>query len=117
MSSLLYTCSGRTCPAGSLSLGRIPHVGNGQDDEGGKVVTSKARLLPCSPPDRPSGTAETEGWGTEIQEADVPSSPTRIEAPHFSGPPEKTPSEMPTFSERVSGHYPQGQAGNQKRTC
>ena len=81
MSSLVYTCSGTTCPAGSLGLGRIPDVGNDQGDEGGKVVTSKAQLLPCSPPDRSSGTAETEGWGTEgvvhreIQEADVPSPP------------------------------------------
>lgn len=68
MSGLACTCSGRTCSAGSVGLGRIRHVGNGQGNGGGKAVTFKAQLLPCSLPCRESGsqtTAGAEGWGTE----------------------------------------------------
>ena len=47
--ALVYTCSGRTCPAGSLGFARIPHVGDGQGGGAGKVGTSQTECLACSP--------------------------------------------------------------------
>lgn len=111
LSSLVYTCSGRTCPAGSLGFGRIPHVGNGQGGGTGKVVTSQTECLACSP----LGAAEAEGLEVGRRAGCALGDPgdrcallPRPNTAHsLLWTTAEDPSEMPTFSERVRGLCPQ----------
>ena len=115
LSSLVYTCSGRTCPAGSLGLGRIPHgipMGNGQGVGAGKVITSQTECLACSP----LGAAEAEGLEVGRRAGCARGDPggrcallPRPNTAHsLLWTTAEDPSEMPTFSERVRVLCPQG---------